>query len=281
MKKVKYNDITTSSLGFGTSFLTRNNSISEALMNLEVAFENGITHFDCARLYGYGHAEIILGKFAKNKRQSITITSKSGLYSRSLPIGMLPIINTLRSLKNFSFKKNISKKRAPDLGVFNPINLLSDIESSLKSISTDYLDFYMLHEANVSLANQLDLIEVLKKAKQQGKIKSFGVASHYLNLVQEFEQLDSAYELIQHNSSISNLEINSLVSHNERLRIIYNIFSELNQIALSDDWKIKGHTSPVEYIFAHYKEFNRGGITIFSSTDNIRIKENIELWCRV
>ena len=75
MDQIIYKNIRTSNLGFGTSLLTRNNSVKDAMSNLETAFDFGITHFDCAKLYGFGQADMILGRFAKNKRHSITITS--------------------------------------------------------------------------------------------------------------------------------------------------------------------------------------------------------------
>lgn len=79
MKNIYFNNYSTTNLGFGCSLLTRNNSIKDAILNLEVAYDNGIRHFDIARVYGFGEAETILGKFAKTKRDQITITSKTGL----------------------------------------------------------------------------------------------------------------------------------------------------------------------------------------------------------
>jgi aryl-alcohol dehydrogenase-like predicted oxidoreductase len=279
VNQVNFEGTTTSSLGFGTSLLTRNSCISDALSNLEMAFEHGITHFDCAKLYGYGHAERILGKFAKNKRHLITITSKSGLYSRNLPLAILPIVNMCRKVTKLATSRKNLDGAFPKLGVFNPKNLICDIDSSLRSMSTEYMDFYMLHEANVSLANSLDLVEVLLKAKEQGKIINFGVASHHSNLYKDFEKLNPNYNIVQHNSSLSNSEIKSLILTPNRLRVVYNIFSELHQVSLNNEWQTTGYATPVEYILAHHKSSNFAGITLFSSINNIKIKESAELWC--
>ena len=54
-------------------------SRAEAVRTLEVALEQGITHFDVARLYGFGQAEGILGEFLRGKRDRVTVTTKFGL----------------------------------------------------------------------------------------------------------------------------------------------------------------------------------------------------------
>src|SRR5438045_1975491 len=67
-----------STLGFGCAKLTFNTR-EEALRVLETAYEEGITHYDVARVYGLGWAEGILGEFLKNKRDHVTVTTKFGL----------------------------------------------------------------------------------------------------------------------------------------------------------------------------------------------------------
>lgn len=281
MRKISLGGITTSNLGFGTSMLTRNNCVKDALSNLEYAFDCGITHYDCAKLYGFGQAEMILGKFARKKRHELTITSKSGLYARKLPLFTLPIINKVRKVLN-KRSDNINKNEAvPQLGVFDPKILKSDIDSSLKSMYTDYIDFYMLHEASVSLANRSDLIDVLENAKTNGKIRSYGVASHYFNLEDGFNGLNSSYEVLQHNNPLKfgNIFFDGKKS-DARLRIIYNIFSELNQQKISGEYSELGYLSAVDYILSHYNRLNASGITLFSSVSNAKIRETTELWSK-
>ena len=279
MKKIRIKEITTSSLGFGTSLLTRNNSVKDAMSNLETAFNFGITHFDCAKLYGFGQAEMILGKFARNKRHAITITSKSGLYERKLPLFTLPIVNTIRKFVSNGLGKIVSNESAPKYGVFDTKKLQSDIDSSLKSICTDYIDFYMLHEASVTSANRSDLIEVLQNAQSAGKIRHFGVATHYLNLKNDFESINQCYDVIQHNNPLK--FGNSFFDDNntsDRLRIIYNIFSELSHLNISKVYSDLGYQSAIEYILSHYYKLNSSGITLFSSVSNNRIIETTNLW---
>jgi aryl-alcohol dehydrogenase-like predicted oxidoreductase len=279
LNQIFYKDINTSNLGFGTSLLTRNNSVKDAMSNLETAFDAGVTHFDCAKLYGFGQAEMILGRFAKNKRHSISITSKSGLYARKLPLFTLPIVNKIRKIVSHGREAIVTKESSPKYGVFDKDKLKSDIESSLKSIGTDYIDFFMLHEASVSSANRTDLIEVLQNAQSAGKIRHFGVATHYLNLKNDIYSLNQCYDVIQHNYPLkfgnSFMEVKDTA---ERFRIIYSIFSELSQINISKVYYDLGYQNAIEYILSHYYKLNSSGITLFSSVSNKRIIETAKLW---
>ena len=54
-------------LGFGCASLTSLNNRKLSLSLLEHTYNEGITHFDVARLYGMGNAENIVGEFSKGK----------------------------------------------------------------------------------------------------------------------------------------------------------------------------------------------------------------------
>jgi aryl-alcohol dehydrogenase-like predicted oxidoreductase len=131
MKLIFFGNIKTTNLGFGTSLLTRNNTIKDAISNLETAFDNGITHYDCAKLYGFGQAEEILGRFSRNKRKQITITTKSGLRSRELPFFALPLINQLRKFVKFNQSLANTANNFEVSGQFTPLTIQNDLEISL------------------------------------------------------------------------------------------------------------------------------------------------------
>src|SRR3954449_5791318 len=77
--RLRNTSVEVSVLGFGCAGLTARNDRPDALRLLESAFDEGITHFDIARLYGLGHAEAILGEFIQNKRDRVTVTTKLGI----------------------------------------------------------------------------------------------------------------------------------------------------------------------------------------------------------
>ena len=65
---------------------------------LECAFDQGIRHFDTAPLYGMGLAEEVLGRFVRERRGEITLTTKFGLVPRAIPAPLRPIVPLARIL---------------------------------------------------------------------------------------------------------------------------------------------------------------------------------------
>ena len=52
---------------------------SQSLRTIAAALDGGITHFDLARLYGYGEAEALVGEALAGQRDRVVIASKFGL----------------------------------------------------------------------------------------------------------------------------------------------------------------------------------------------------------
>ena len=280
MKKINFNGITTSSLGFGCSLLTRNNSVKTAIVNLQTAFDAGISHFDVARLYGFGEAETILGKFAKAKRHEITITTKTGLSGKHLPLWTLPIMNRVRAFIKSNQSTIISNNIGivPAIGVYHPYKILNDLQTSLNKIGTDFIDFYLLHEANISKANQEDIIAVLQKSKDAGKILKFGIASNSIKIQNEYHNLNRSYQVLQHSDNIFEHNISKMpINDDQFIRIVYNIFSNLKAVESAIAFNKELYDS-VKLILAYYKKVNEGGITLFSSIRNEHIKDTVKKW---
>ncbi|MEB3200190.1 MAG: aldo/keto reductase [Synechococcaceae cyanobacterium] len=86
-----------SRLGFGTAGIM-GAALTGAgrLRLLETAWEAGIRHFDTAPLYGQGEAELLLGRFLRRRRDTVSLTSKFGLLPASHPWPMRPLIPLAR-----------------------------------------------------------------------------------------------------------------------------------------------------------------------------------------
>ncbi len=277
---INFNGISTTNLGFGCSLLTRNNSLRDAILNLESVYDSGVRHFDCAKLYGFGQAEIILGKFARDKRHEITITSKTGLKAREMPLWTLPMVNFVRGIAKSNPKVNNVGllNLSPILGVFSPNSIQNDLNISLKKIGTDYLDFYLLHEASISQANREDLIAVLQKNKTEGKIRKYGIASNSLSIKNEYLSLNGSYEILQHSERLFEQNIASMPLNDEKvMRIVYNIFSRLsllkNELTNKQDFN-----DPIKLLLSYYQKVNAKGITLFSATNNNNIFNTVKTW---
>jgi D-threo-aldose 1-dehydrogenase len=180
---------------------------SGRLRLLETAFEQGIRHFDTAPLYGMGEAEEVLGRFARSRRDQITITTKFGLAPPAIPPLLRPAVPLARALH-----RRIGKRFRPSLPVafaspspaappanahqlsgdgahppapanpaagsqpYNLAAMRASLEASLRKLGCDCLDFFLLHEGQSQHLNA-EVIATLEGFVQQGKIKCYGLGS--------------------------------------------------------------------------------------------------------
>ena len=112
----------------------------DSIEALREAFNVGINFFDTAEAYGNGYSEQLLHRALGDKRSDMVISSKVDV-------------------------DNLAEN-----------DLIEACERSLKNLGTDYIDLYMLHWPNrdVPLAES---IGALKKLKQDGKIRWYGVSN--------------------------------------------------------------------------------------------------------
>jgi aryl-alcohol dehydrogenase-like predicted oxidoreductase len=141
-------------LGFGGATLTNLKSLGECLQLLDTAYERGVRHYDTAPLYGQGYSEVIYGKFLKEKRQQITLTSKFGLgednNTDKLPVNIiLPLNFLVKTLKKKL--KGSNEENHPSYSVQNTKRIdqgfiQRSLEKTLRRLQTDHLDYFLLHD---------------------------------------------------------------------------------------------------------------------------------------
>ena len=107
---------------------------------IERASDIGINYFDTARGYQHGNNERMVGAALKKKRKDLVLSSKSG-------------------------------GRTKD-------SLLSDLDTSLRELGTDFLDIWYLHGRDRTSDVPDELFEAQQIAKQQGKIRFAGLSTH-------------------------------------------------------------------------------------------------------
>ena len=140
-------------LGFGCMRLPvrapfQNIDTPAAVRLLHEAVDGGVNYFDTAFFYHRGRSESLVGKaFAGGKRQQVLLATKS-------PFG------------GFKFGWEFEKT----------------LETQLRRLQTDYIDFYLLHAVNLKSWQQsalrFDLLSKLQKAREQGKIRHIGFSFH-------------------------------------------------------------------------------------------------------
>ena len=286
----------TKQLGFGCVRLTYHLTYRQAVSNLQTAFDSGIAHFDVARLYGFGTAEKILGTFIKDKRDKVTITSKFGYYPGNPWMGNLYIQNAAR----FAFRmlKKLPAKKAAQGAAneivlhknFNVADAQQSLETSLKALQTDYIDFYLLHEPTVSEACQPEIIDFLERQKQKGLIREYGLGSFANKIENDISKLPEQYNILQSDCSfpfdfpllpkdVADKQL-FFFSPFRYYQSVKNLLEKDNPLAreISDILNCDIHTKLLDLFLLHqlYSPFR--STTLFTSSHNSNIQNTISHW---
>jgi D-threo-aldose 1-dehydrogenase len=168
-------------LGFGCASLMRLPSRRRRQALLGEAFEQGIRHFDVARMYGLGAAEGELGRFAKGRREEIAIATKFGI-APSGKIGRLaPLQAPARALLarfpalRARVKRNEGALHTPRH--YDAASACASLETSLRELGTDYVDVLFVHDPGaVALPDMDELVGVLEGLREAGRIRAWGVS---------------------------------------------------------------------------------------------------------
>lgn len=128
----------------------------EAAELINTAFEHGIQFIDTAPMYGSGKSESIIGRAIKGRRQQFVLGSK---------VGLLPIVNE---------QGQFGVKTVP----LDEKTILSSVETSLRSLQTDYIDLLQLHAYDATVPIEETLV-TLEKLKSSGKIRAFGCSNYH------------------------------------------------------------------------------------------------------
>lgn len=134
-----------SKIFFGTAILPMMLNANAAYL-LDYAYACGINAFDCAR--GYGNAEAVLGEWVQKRknRENIILLTKCG---------------NVDATGNVLVNREVIER---------------ELAESLKNLQTDYIDIYLLHRDDPKTPVS-ELIETLNQAKQDGRIRVFGVSN--------------------------------------------------------------------------------------------------------
>ena len=136
---------------------------AEAVYLLHMALDGGITYFDTAR--GYSDSEEKLGEAFHDRRDKLFIATKTPSTT--------------------------------------PEGFWKDLETSLKTLRTDYIDVYQFHNpASVPLPNDgTGLYECMVEAKKQGKIRHIAITNHKIGSAMKIVE-SGAYETLQYPFSL-------------------------------------------------------------------------------
>lgn len=277
------------SLGCGCSTFGGSLSKKNALRTLGLCFDEDIFYYDVARSYGYGEAERIVGEFIKDKRAKVIVSSKFGIEaSRSFPFKKT-ITSTARFIKSQipGSKKMLQKvsSRALTKTKFTPEMVVNSLNKSLSELRTDYLDLFVYHEASFEEMLNADVLAILEREKDKGKIRAFGA-----NLSHNIDQnklLESNFQPAVLQLPLAfNHAFDRLINKENQINIVYsimNLFKQLDQEQILFLKKMKSeYLSEVlenELETLLYLTLNqmKSGVLLMSASNQNHIKRNVQI----
>jgi len=216
MKKITIpgTDIEVSKFVFGTAGLLNAGGTNARLRLLQAAVANGFTHFDVAPYYGFGFAERDLAPILK-EHSHLTVTSKVGLYS---PGGEnQSAISVLARKVAGKVLKSLSKP----ISSFELKKAQLSLEASLTRLGREHIDFYLLHEPQLSKIDTPVWVDWLESRKREGKIRAFGIASFAHQVTPFLDNNSPLASIVQVSDSVEKHEADIVLKHKRPLQFTF------------------------------------------------------------
>jgi diketogulonate reductase-like aldo/keto reductase len=142
----------------------------ETITAIRMAIDLGITHIDTAEYYGAGHCEEIVGEATQSySRDSLFITTKV-------------------------WRTNLHHN-----------DLLKSMKASLKRLSLDYVDLYLIHWPNYEIPLK-ETMQALEECVMEGYTEHIGVSNYSASLIQEAQSYLKENYLIANQAEFSLLD---------------------------------------------------------------------------
>jgi methylglyoxal reductase len=126
---------------------------------IRAGLDDGITLIDTAPAYGLGHAEAVVGRAIKGRRDQVVLVTKCGLawHAQRGP---------------YFFSQN----GLPVHRDLSPASLRYEVEESLRRLQTDRIDLYVTHWQDTTTPIG-ETVEALKGLQAEGKILAFAASN--------------------------------------------------------------------------------------------------------
>lgn len=126
---------------------------------IRAALDEGVTLIDTAPAYGLGHAEEVVGRAIRGRRDSVVLATKCGL--------------VWHATRGPYFFTQADRPVHRDL---SPAAIRHEVEASLRRLGTDRIDLYITHwqDPTVPISDTVGALEDLRAA---GKIRAFAASN--------------------------------------------------------------------------------------------------------
>jgi aryl-alcohol dehydrogenase-like predicted oxidoreductase len=141
-------EVALGTMQFGGKMNMGNLGQEETTRMVKVALDRGINFIDTADVYSLGESETLVGNALKGVRQEIVLATKVRL----------------------PMSENFNRSGA------TRVNILREVEGSLRRLQTDYIDLYQVHgwDSNTPLEETL---RTLNDVVRQGKVRYIGLSN--------------------------------------------------------------------------------------------------------
>jgi aryl-alcohol dehydrogenase-like predicted oxidoreductase len=141
-------EVALGTMQFGGKMNMGNLGQEDTTRMVKVALDRGINFIDTADVYSLGESETLVGNALKGVRQEIVLATKVRL----------------------PMSENFNRSGA------TRVNILREVEGSLKRLQTDYIDLYQVHgwDSNTPLEETLRTLDDLVR---QGKVRYIGLSN--------------------------------------------------------------------------------------------------------
>ena len=178
------------------------------------AVQLGVNWIDTARVYGFGHREEVVGKALKLlPRRKMILSTKCGIqwYDDG---GELHFMKEGHAVRRDLAPKAIRR----------------DLELSLKTMGTEYVDVYYTHWQckTYGLVPIEETMEELLKMKQEGKIRAIGASNTDLQILEDYIRAGQL-DVIQEKLSILDRKSEELLPFCEEHGIMLQTYSPIEQ----------------------------------------------------
>jgi D-threo-aldose 1-dehydrogenase len=281
-------------VGFGCSALS---SVGEkkALQLLGTAFDAGVRHFDVARYYGYGESEGVLGTFVKSRRAEVTITTKFGIEPPRRTNALRFAMQAGRRLVQLvPAARGFLRRRAQGLvtgGAFSVKDARTSLETSLRELRTEYIDFFLLHDYTVTENSPDELVAFLTDAAKAGKIRFFGLGTGIENILRALECQPELCGIVQFENSALHRNMGKLprgvprqltITHGSLSASYHSVSAFLKaHTDVAGNWSTElaidcSRDEIISALMLNYSvQANPNGLVLFSSRNVSRVTGNI------
>lgn len=289
--------IQTSALGFGCSALVGGRTRREAVQLLDAAFDAGIRHFDTARAYGTGDAELVLASVAARHRDEISIVTKFGID----PLRSAPPLDAAKQIVRMAARRSSLLVRAlrryggrtTKRGRFSPEAARASLDASLRALAVDHVDVLLLHDCRAGDWRRPDLLETLDELVSVRRVRAFGTATTFEVTAAIFNGHGRLPTVAQFDDDVltcnaarfAAIEHGAFVVTHGAFRVAFRPIERIlaRDAELAAEWSgrlgvdVSQHSVLADLLLAHSLAANPGGIVLFSSGDPGRIAANAAL----